>query len=123
VSQATEADTLAVLCARLADERKAENIAILQIGELTSITDYFVIVTGRNSRQIRAIIRELEERMESLDHSILGIEGEPESGWVLMDLGEVVVHVFTTERRRFYDLELLWGDAPRLEWSEGTPLT
>ena len=113
------AEALAVTCARLADERKAEDIVALQVGVMTPITDYFVIATGRNPRQVRAITRALKEAAEALGHDVPAVEGEAESGWTLVDLGEVVVHLFLEEKRALYDLEIMWGDAPRLDWSGG----
>ena len=116
-----DAEALACACAGVADERKAEDIVVLHVGPLAFFTDYFVIATGRNPRQIAAILRELQEKMHALGHGILGIEGEPECGWVLVDLGEAVVHLFSPEARRLYDLELLWGEARRLDWRRAAP--
>jgi ribosome-associated protein len=107
---------IACTCARLADERKAEQIVVLEVGQLAFFTDYFVIATGRNERQIRAIAQEIRNRMKEQGQEIVGVEGEPDSGWVLIDLGQTVVHLFDPEARSLYDLELLWGSAPRTQW-------
>ncbi|MGD2175407.1 MAG: ribosome silencing factor [Candidatus Brocadiaceae bacterium] len=115
-------EALACTCARLADERKAEDIVVLNVGPQAFFTDYFVIATGRNERQIQAIADEVVHRMKGLDHAILGVEGEAESGWVLIDLGEVIVHLFETATRALYDLELLWGEAPRTAWQDAEAL-
>lgn len=88
---------------------------------LTSIGDYFVISTGRNPRHLKALAREVDETVDRLDVPCLGSEGTPESGWILVDLGDVVVHIFDAERRRIYNLETLWGDAPEVEWEEEGP--
>jgi ribosome-associated protein len=117
----SDAQAIACTCAQLADERKAERIVVLEVGKLAFFTDYFVIATGRNERQIRAIAEEIQAQMKARDQEVLGVEGEPESGWVLIDLGEAVVHLFNPETRGIYDLELLWGLAPKTEWQEVRP--
>jgi ribosome-associated protein len=116
-------ELLACTCAHLADGRKAEQIVVLNVGRLTFFTDYFVIATGRNERQIKAIADEIHLRVTALGQPIVGIEGQPASGWVLMDLGDVIVHLFSPDARAIYDLELLWGEAPRTRWETVQPLT
>ena len=118
-----DAEALACTCAYLADERKADDITVMGVGELTSLADYFVIATARNERQMRAIAEEIRHQMKKLGRRVLGIEGESGSGWVLIDLGDAVVHLFSPEARQLYDLELLWGEAPRAEWRGVEPLT
>jgi len=120
---AEESERLACTCAYLADERKAEQIVVLNVGRLTFFTDYFVIATGRNERQIKAIADEIRLRTMALGRPVVGIEGLPASGWVLIDLGDVIVHLFNSETRLIYDLELLWGEAPRSQWQTIQPLT
>jgi ribosome-associated protein len=115
-------ESVACTCAHLADERKADDIVVLEVAELTVLAEYFVIATGRNVRQINAIAREIDRQMEELDQPRLGVEGEAESGWVLIDLADVIVHLFTPRMRELYDLEMLWGDAPRVEWQDVEPL-
>jgi len=117
-----DAEALACTCARLADEHKADDIVVLNVGKLTYFTDYFVIATGRNERQIRAIAEEIISRVRALGRPVIGTEGEAEGGWVLIDLGETVVHLFDSQARQLYDLELLWGEAPRAAWQEVEPL-
>jgi ribosome-associated protein len=87
----------------------------MNVAELLVVTDYFVICTGRNDRQVKTIADEVEERLR-VEAGIkpLGREGLPEAKWVLLDFVDVVVHVFQTEERDFYRLEKLWGEAPRL---------
>jgi len=93
------------------------------------VTDYFVICTGRNDRQVRTIAEEVEVRMKRAGLPAIGIEGSDEGRWVLIDFVDVVVHVFQPAEREFYRLEKLWSDAPRLELPEqivgpgGTPET
>jgi len=80
------------------------------------ILDYFVIATVNNRRQLQALADEIDERMTNSGATLLGKEGYEQADWVLIDFGIVVVHLFMEEARRFYDLELLWGDCPHLDW-------
>ena len=111
---------MARTCARLADEKKGEDITILDLRKITYFTDFFVLVTVTNPRQMRAISDSVLEAMSNLGVRPIGIQGTEDSGWVLGDYGDVVVHLFDPRCRRLYDLELLWGDAPRIEWSGAT---
>ena len=109
-------EELAQLCARIAGDKKADDILILDLRSLTYITDFFVIAAGRNPRQLQAISGAIRLAMAALGVRPIGIHGEGEARWVLHDYGSVVLHLFDPEWRKLYDLELLWGDAPRLEW-------
>ena len=109
---------LARACARVADDKKASDILILDLRRLTNITDFFVIAGGTNPRQLQAISRAVNEEMAASGLRAIGIHGESESRWVLHDYGSVVVHLFDPEYRKLYDLELLWGDAKRLNIDE-----
>ena len=110
---------LAVIAARAASDKKAEDIVAIDVAELLVVTDYFVICTGRNDRQVRTIADEVEEQMRVLGGAKpIGREGVAEGRWVLLDFGDLVVHVFQPEEREFYRLERLWGDAPRVELPE-----
>ena len=80
-----------------------------------------MIGSGRNPRHLKALAREITDAVEDLDKEPLGEEGTPESGWILLDLGDVIVHLFDPPRRSLYSLEVLWGDAPVEQWSEGEP--
>jgi len=95
----------------LAEEKQARNITMLDLRDLTSIADYFVICTGESDRQIRAILRDTEEGLEKEGVRVGRIEGTPESGWVILDYGDVLVHIFSSEQREFYKLERLWQRA------------
>lgn len=117
-----KAEALACTCAHLADEHKADDVTVLHVGPIAFFTDYFVIATGRNPRQIRAIAEEVRIRARELERPVLGVEGQAEAGWVLIDLGGVIVHLFDPEARDLYDLELLWGEAARTAWQEAEPL-
>ena len=114
---ALTAQDLAIAAARLCDEHKAEDIAILDIRGIAQFADYFVLCTGLSSRQLKAIAEAV--RLGLREHGVekLGREGEPARGWILLDYVDVLVHIFNAESRAFYQLELLWGDAPKLEWN------
>jgi len=108
---------IAATCAQLLDKYKAQNILMLWLEGLTTIADYFVIANARNPRQLRALSHEVLGIARRLDIRLLGIEGTAESGWVLVDLGDVIVHLFDPARRALYSLEVLWGDAPQGDWA------
>jgi ribosome-associated protein len=93
-------------------DRKAEELKVLHVGEVTHFTDYFLLCSGSNPRQVQAIADAVEERLRPLGVRPLHVEGYPSGQWVLLDYGDFVMHVFLQERRRFYGLERLWGDAP-----------
>jgi ribosome-associated protein len=106
-----------LVAARAAEEKSGERTAVLAMGELLGITDAFVITSGRNTRQVRTIVDEVERRVkESGGRRPTRVEGLDDSRWVLMDYGDFLVHVFLDEARDFYDLEHLWLDAPRMDW-------
>ena len=108
---------LATLCARSADHRKGEEIVVLDLREKSSITDFFVIVSGASEPHLKAIREEIEDRAREQGVRVRGVDGFPMSQWVVIDFVDTVVHVFSRERREFYALERLWGDAPRLDWA------
>lgn len=93
---------------------KAEDVVALDVAELSSFADVFVVCTGRSDRQVRAIADSIEKAAKQAGEPPLGIEGYAEGRWVLIDLDDVIVHVFTPETREHYDIERLWSDAPRL---------
>ncbi|HWH72208.1 MAG TPA: ribosome silencing factor [Candidatus Sulfotelmatobacter sp.] len=107
---------LALLCRELADNRKAEDIVILDVRELSSVTDYFVIASGTSEPHLRAIIDEITEKLRE-EHDIRPrtIDGTFQAAWVVLDFFDVIVHVMRQDVRERYDLETLWGDAPRLK--------
>lgn len=102
---------IARLAATAAEEKKAQEITVLDIQGISVFADYFVICHGNSQTQVQAIVTEIREKMEEMGVPIRGIEGFREARWVLVDLGDVVVHVFHKDEREFYDLERLWGDA------------
>lgn len=116
-------DTLSAQRARLvadaAAAKKAFDIAILDVGPIISIADLFVLVSASNARQVRTIVDEVGAALrEREDSRPIGVEGLQDATWVLLDYGDVVVHVFLASTREYYDLDRLWADAPRLEWHE-----
>ena len=107
---------VAVAAARAASDKQAEDIVVLDVSEIIVITDYFVLCTASSSRQVKTVIEAVEERVRTLGARPLRREGESDAGWWLLDYVDVVVHVFGTEERDYYDLERLWRDAPVLDW-------
>jgi ribosome-associated protein len=105
----------AILCARAALDHKAIDLAILEVKKLSSFADYFVISSGSSDRQVQAIASHVEEKLGKQGLHPLGIEGKREGRWVLLDYGDVVIHIFYQPIREFYDLERLWSDAPKVE--------
>jgi len=95
-------------------DRKAEGLTVLDLTSLGSITDYFILCHGRSSRQVQAIADRIEEKLKEAGTRPGHIEGYATGEWVLMDYVDFVVHVFSEERRNYYDLDRLWSDAPRL---------
>lgn len=109
---------MACACARLAGEKRGHRIVVYDVLESFRIADFFVIASGSHPRQIRAIADHIDHELGKAGVKRLGSEGYDTARWVLLDYGDVVVHVFSEDARRFYDLELLWGDAKRVAWEE-----
>ena len=115
-----QAESWAVLAARVADDKKAVDPVVLYVGDLLAVTEAFVITSATNTRHVKTIVDEIESQIKELGGpSPRRVEGLAEARWVLMDYGDFVVHVFLDETREFYDLERLWADAPQLEWALG----
>ena len=111
------------VAARAAWGKGGEDTIILSVGQVLVITDAFVITSGSNSRQVRTIVEEVEERVKQAGGPApLRIEGLDDARWVLMDYGDFVVHVMLSEAREFYQLERLWADAEPWSWQEGEAL-
>lgn len=108
----------AVLLARALDSKKGQDIKVLKTQELTTLADYFVLCTATSNTQVKAMSDACEEAMEKAGERVHHIEGHRDGTWLLMDFSDVVVHVFTDEARKFYDLERLWGDAQELDLNE-----
>lgn len=109
----------ALIAARAADEKKATDIMVQEVGELIGVTDYFIIATAANNRQVAAIIDEIEEQLRKQAHvKPIHREGTQDGTWSLLDYGSFVVHVFQPETREYYRLEALWNDAPVIDLAE-----
>ncbi len=112
----TEPKKVAILCAAEAEAKKAENVKILQVTEFTSIADYFVICTVKSEIQLKTLASWLEQCVRTeLAVKPLSSEGDPASRWVVIDFGATLVHIMTEDMRERYQLESLWGDAPRVD--------
>ncbi|MBF6590907.1 MAG: ribosome silencing factor [Ktedonobacterales bacterium] len=109
---ALDSTQLAKIIAEIAAEKKAADVAMLDIREASVIADFFVICTGANPRQIQAVADAVEERLSELHVWTRGREGEATSGWVLLDCSDVIVHIFGPMEREFYRLERLWSGTP-----------
>ncbi|MEE8074990.1 MAG: ribosome silencing factor [Candidatus Binatia bacterium] len=108
----------ALLLSRYALEKKAYDLVLIEVSEVTSIADYFIICSGRSDRQVQSIAQGLQENLGKMGISSRSIEGLNRGHWVLMDYSDVIVHVFYQPIREFYDLEGLWAHAPRVELPE-----
>lgn len=106
---------LAVTCARIAEDAKAEELLVLDVQGISSFTDYFVIMNGRSSRHVQGIAEAIEAELHSKRIKASQAEGLQDGMWVLLDFDDVVVHVFYYEQREFYNLEGLWHDAKKVE--------
>jgi len=95
----------------VASDKQAEDIVLLDVKELCSFADYFVICSGAVTRQISAIANEIEHAMDKKKEKLIRREGDVESGWILLDYGDIIVHIFGAAEREFYKLEKLWGNA------------
>ena len=116
-SATDEIQNLVLLAAAAADDKKANDVIVIDVGDVFAVSDYFLIASGSNPRQVNAIVDGIEERLaRDGGPKPLRIEGKEEREWVLMDYGPFVVHVFHQVQRYFYQREKLWGDRPRLDW-------
>lgn len=112
---------LAIVAARAADEMKATDTLVLEVGPILAITEYFVITSASNRRLVRAVSDDVEAKVrEATGRSPLRVEGAREQQWVLIDYGDIVVHVFSDETRSFYEIERLYRDAPVIEWADSS---
>lgn len=117
-----EAREIALLAAEAANDKIAADVVVLDVAQTLVITAYFVIATGSTDRQVRSIADEVEDQLrEKAGVKPIGREGEREGKWVLLDFGDVVVHVFQPDERDYYRLEKLWSDAPRVDLPGSAP--
>ena len=117
-----EAKELAITAARIADEKRGEDILVLHVTEQLKVADYFVLITGANRPHARALCNELHVRLKALGERHLPLEGADLGWWVVLDYGDVVVHVMQPEAREYYDLERLYAECPRVEWQDAQAL-
>ncbi|HEY9576935.1 MAG TPA: ribosome silencing factor [Pseudobacillus sp.] len=101
--------------ANAADDKRAENIVVLNMQGISLMADYFMICHGNSDKQVQAIAREVKGQAEELGYEVKRMEGFDEARWVLIDLGDLIIHVFHRDERLYYNLERLWGDAPELD--------
>jgi len=109
-----DASAIARKLVDVAVDKKAGDVALIEIGNLTTLADFFILATGTSERQIGAIRNALEESMDESGIRLFNREGMPGDGWVLLDYGQVIVHIFAPEQRAYYDLERRWKEAPTL---------
>lgn len=110
---------IAYLGAKILDDKKAHDIVIIDIGTKATFADYFVIASGGNERQIGALADDVDDGFAKEGIISKGIEGQKESGWILMDFGDVIVNIFSDEMRSKYNIEKIWGDCDITEYNEG----
>jgi ribosome-associated protein len=110
-----EAKEVLNVAVKAADDKKAEDIIVMNMKGISLVADYFIICHGNSDKQVQAIAREMKEQVEKLGVNVRRMEGYDEAKWVLVDLGEVVAHVFHKDERGYYNLERLWGDAPLVD--------
>jgi ribosome-associated protein len=115
-SSLKEAEEIAAISAKTADERKAENIITLKLSELSVVADFFVLCTANSEPHLKAVSERIQREVrDKLKVRPRAVEGKPSSNWIIIDFGAVAIHIMTPEMRDLYQLESLWGDAPRVE--------
>lgn len=118
VNEPDDGRALALLAARTADDKKGDDVLVLDVGDVLAIAGWFVIASASNSRLVESLAQDIERAAKTeLGISPVRTEGHREKQWVLIDYGDVVVHVFHKEMRDFYEIERLYGDVPRLDWA------
>ena len=115
VKESINGEERVLLCVNASLKRKAKDLIILNVRELSSFADYFIICSGTSDRQVQAIAESIQENLKENGILPLGVEGERIGKWVLMDYEDIIVHIFYEPIREFYDIERLWSDAPRVE--------
>lgn len=110
--------TMAALACKALEDKKAVDIKVIDIEKVSTIADYFIIASGSNVNQVQAMADQVEETLGKAGFSPKQVEGYPGASWILMDYGDLVVHVFDEENRRFYDLERIWRDGTLVNYQE-----
>ncbi|MDI6729404.1 MAG: ribosome silencing factor [Thermodesulfovibrionales bacterium] len=113
-----ESKAKAIEAAQAALDKKAKDMVVLELKDLTIIADYFVVCSGESTTQVKAIVENVEKKLREYGQKPMGIEGLNTARWVLMDYGDVIVHVFEEETRAYYELEKFWLDAPRIPFEK-----
>ncbi|HAU39199.1 MAG TPA: ribosome silencing factor [Phycisphaerales bacterium] len=122
-SKKDSARELAVAAARIAQDNNAEDIVVLDLRGISPVTDYFVIATGTSDRQMRSIADDVIRHGKTVGQKVWQVAGMESGDWIVLDFVDVVVHLFDQPHRRYYDLELIWGDARRVRWQRRSPAT
>ena len=120
-SKPDTARSLAIAGARIASDDNCQDIIVLDLRGISPVTDYFVLCTGTSDRQMRAVADEIAAHGKKIGQKVWHVAGAESAEWVLLDFVDVVVHVFDERHRRYYDLELIWGEAPRVQWQRPEP--
>jgi ribosome-associated protein len=115
-SKKGSAKKLAVAAARIAHDDNCEEIVVLDLRGISPVTDYFVIGTGTSDRQMRSVADDIAAHGKSIGQKVWHVAGSESAEWICMDFVDVVVHLFDEKHRRYYDLELIWGEAPKVDW-------
>ncbi|WP_302046378.1 ribosome silencing factor [Leuconostoc lactis] len=118
MTTALDVKTVLETAIKAVDDKKANNIVALDMQQVSLMADYFVIADAASKRQVQAIVTEVKDKIQEAGGEVKLIEGFQAADWVLIDLGDVIVHVFSTEQRDFYNLERLWHDAPYVDITE-----
>lgn len=106
------------LCCSILDAKKAEDVRVLHLGENSSLADYFIVASGTSEPHLRALVKSLDEALRREGIDVVRVESNPESGWVVLDLFDCVIHLFSPEKRNYYSLEYMWKDASEMDASE-----
>ena len=107
---------------KLIRDRNCENIRVMDISDVSPITDYFIIATGTSDRQLRSLSDEIERLGKKIGQKVYKVAGRESGDWIVMDFVDVVVHLFNEELRAYYDLELIWGESPYVQWEKLIPV-
>ena len=110
-----EMNDILKLVVNAAEDKKAEKVEVIEISDISSIGDYFVIANGDNVNQVHAISQNIEEAMDKINRKPLSIEGYSGGNWILMDYGDIIIHIFDTETRNYYNIERIWKDGKRID--------
>ena len=116
IKKKDEARKLAIELARIAHDSNCQDVVVLDLREVSPVTDYFVIATGSSGRQMRSTADDMSRQAKKLGSSVWHVAGLESEDWIVLDFVDVVVHLFDQDHRKYYDLELMWGDSPRVRW-------